>query len=135
MIEKQTIGQRLAWLLLDQNLGINDFADSIKVDGSQFGKVVKDKLGITLKQVMEISSVYGVRTGWLLEGEGPPYKKDKSGSFEPDHLLTIRKQLGTALISLQEAMKTLPGPMGPEIPSAGDLSYRKPGKTKRTEKQ
>jgi hypothetical protein len=136
LTDTQTIGQRLEWLLSELNLGINEFATTIKVDGSQFGKIINNKLGITLKQILEISSVYGVRPGWLIDGELPVYKKEKSGpNMEPDHLLTLRKQISTALVSLQEAMKTLPQPLGPEISVAGDPAFRQSGKTKKTEKQ
>lgn len=61
--------------------------------------------------------------------------KEKSGTIVPDYVSNLRKQISSALVSLQEAMKTLPGPMGPEIGAAGDPAFRKAGKTKRTERQ
>lgn len=93
MTEEQTIGRRLVILLSELKLGITEFASSIGMDGSQFGKILSGKLNITLKQVLEISSKYKVRTGWLIEGEAPIYKNEKSGSWEPDiDLLTLMKK-------------------------------------------
>lgn len=106
MIKEQTIGQRLAWLLSDQKIGITDFAGTIGVDGSQFGKIVNDKMGITLKQVLEISSKYSVRAGWIIEGELPVYKQ-KSGPVEPDfrEVMNQIKEYANGIISLTESKK------------------------------
>jgi hypothetical protein len=122
--------------ILEETMGVGGVvvANAIGLDQSQYSKIKRRKIGITLKQVMEISSRFGVRAGWLIEGEDPMYKNEKSGPGEPD-LQTLRNQISTALSSLQEAMKTLPQPLGPETSAAGDPAFRKPGKTKKIEKQ
>jgi transcriptional regulator with XRE-family HTH domain len=87
--------ERLNVVFANSQKSIQDFAVDIHMDRGQFGKVLNGKMGITLKQLVEISSRYGVRTGWLIDGELPMGKKEKPGSFEPDlQLLTqIRKQV------------------------------------------
>jgi hypothetical protein len=131
--ELEGLTERLNVLFARSQMSIQDFSDKIHVDRGQFGKVLNGKLGVTLKQVLEISSQFKIRTGWLLEGEDPMYKKE-SGPVEPDYQ-TLRKQLSTALFSLQEAIQTLPQPVGPEISAVDDPAFRKPGKTKKTERQ
>jgi transcriptional regulator with XRE-family HTH domain len=131
-----TIGARLKKVQADLNLKVEDMAIKIGMDRGQLGKVLNDKLGVTTKQVLEISSQFGVRTGWILEGELPVYVQKKSGNQElPDHYLpTLSKHVSQAFSNLQEAMKMLPQPMGPEITAVGDAAFRK-GKKNKQEKQ
>lgn len=68
------------------------FARSIHMDQSQFSKIKNDKMGITLKQVMEISSIHAVRSGWLIEGEEPILKGKSDPVKEPDNLLIQLKR-------------------------------------------
>jgi transcriptional regulator with XRE-family HTH domain len=93
LTDNHTISERLTYLLSELKLGKTEFAESINVDGGQWGKVLRGKMKPTLVQILEISSKYGIRTGWIIEGEPPIYKKEKSGSFEPDiDLLTLMKK-------------------------------------------
>lgn len=94
MSDSETINDRLKWLLSDLKIGKTDFAKSINVDGGQWGKVLGGKMNITLKQILDISSTYHVRTGWLIDGELPVYKKEKSGALkQPDlYLLALMKK-------------------------------------------
>lgn len=132
--EYNTIGSRLKKVVKDTGLTIEKFVEPINVDRGQFGKVLKDNMGVTTNQILEISSHYGVRTGWILEGELPVYKKEISGKSMPDNLLTLRRQLNSAIFNLQEAMKTLPVSAGPDISAVRNPAYRQ-GKKKKTEKQ
>lgn len=51
------------------------FADTIKIDRSQFTKIEGGKLTPTIAQLMEISSIFNVSIDWLLTGEGEMFKK------------------------------------------------------------
>jgi transcriptional regulator with XRE-family HTH domain len=85
LIENLTIlgiSERLRALLDLLKKGDQEFADSINIDQSQFSKIKRGKLSITLKQIMEISSYYKVRTGWLLEGEEPIFKEHSKEQWE-----------------------------------------------------
>ncbi len=106
MAENNTIGRRISYIAMTAEMGITEFAESINMDGSQLGKVIAGKMNITLKQVLEITSKYGIRAGWLIEGEGP-MTKEKSGTFEvPDHLLTaVREEAEKMRLSLERIMK------------------------------
>jgi transcriptional regulator with XRE-family HTH domain len=92
--DNQDIVDRLTLLETDRGIGGAVIAKAIGLDQSQYSKIKRRKIGITLKQVMEISSKFGVRTGWLIEGELPIYRNEKSGSLgEPDiDLLTLMKK-------------------------------------------
>jgi transcriptional regulator with XRE-family HTH domain len=93
-VKKETIllGERISELINALKVQDRDFAASIGIDQSQFSKIKNNKLPITLKQIMEIISIYNVRAGWLLDSEGSMFK-EKSGAFQqPDiQLLTQMK--------------------------------------------
>jgi transcriptional regulator with XRE-family HTH domain len=83
------ISKRLRTVVNNSGMTDQDFAQSVNIDRSQFGRILNAKLNITLRQIMEISNQYQVRIGWLLQGEEPMQIKEKSGtSAVPDHLLT-----------------------------------------------
>lgn len=52
------------------------FARSIGIDPSQFSKVKTGEISVTLKQILEISSIYGVRAGWIIKGEMPVFEHE-----------------------------------------------------------
>jgi transcriptional regulator with XRE-family HTH domain len=99
-----SINERLRYVVANTGMTDQDFAATVHIDRSQFGRILRGQLNITLKQVMEISSLYSVRAGWLLEGEGPIYKTEKSDSYKlPDlNLLTQLKEQIDQLISLHK---------------------------------
>lgn len=107
--DNQTITDRLNHLLKELKLGKTEFAESIEVDGGQWGKVLKGNMNATLKQILDITSKYGVRSGWLIDGEGPIYKKQKSGSVEkPDLQAQIKKQIDELRINFDTFVESLP---------------------------
>lgn len=71
---------------------------------------------------------------FVVNDAGRDYEKNPAPVKTPD-LMMVRKQIDTAIVSLQEAMKTLPKPLGPEIGAAHDPAFRQPGKTKKAGKQ
>lgn len=73
-VEKNSIGERLEFLI--NHLGLSDgaFADSISVDRAQFSKIKRNKLGLSQDKCMEISSKYGVSLDWLLAAHGNPFR-------------------------------------------------------------
>jgi len=135
--EISTIEGRLNKIVEDSNLNIQEFAERIGVDRGQFGKVLKGTMGNTLKQILEISSQFGVRTGWILEGEEPMHTKEKSGAFQlPDSLLTqLRNEIETLKINLQRISDLVP--LEQEESSFQEVTFsRSPlGKTQKTGKR
>ena len=115
------IAERLLYLIEDlkqkghvhegKKINSGVFADAIGVNPSQFSRITKNELNITLTQVMEITYIFGVRAGWLIEGEEPMYWSEKSGpSTEPDFkLLTQIEGHAKAIVSLLESK---PAPQG-----------------------
>lgn len=102
------INSRLNLVVKNTGLDIQEFARSVNIERGQFGKVLKGTINITLKQLIEVSSQYKVRLGWLLEGEEPMYAHEKSGTNKaPDHhLLTqIEDYANGILVSLHELKK------------------------------
>jgi hypothetical protein len=137
--------------LTDKRLTNDQLAAFVGVKREHFQKMVNSDQGIDIAKVENLLSRYvlwhyATKLGIDADEALYPSKvwgtllnevhqlNEKSGSGEPD-LQTLRKQISTALISLQEAIQTLPAPLGPEIGAAGDPAFRKAGKTKRTEKQ
>jgi transcriptional regulator with XRE-family HTH domain len=125
-----TIAERLNTIVEMSGLSIQDFAASVKIDRSQFGRILKDKMGITLKQVLEVSSHYGIRVGWIVEGE-EPMLKTKSGAEAPDQKLfaTMKEEIKAMQLSLDRLSKAAVGIVGTEIqagrPATQDLSLDK----------
>lgn len=126
---------RLNEVVEDSGLTITEFAKSINTDRGQFGKVLSGNMGITLKQIIDITSRYGVRAGWLLEGEGDK----KSGPLEvPDSLLTqIENYAQNILLSLKEVRKE-PQPAfqpGTDVAPLPSQTVNLRGKKKTSKKQ
>lgn len=104
------INEKLRYVVSNSGLTDQDFAASVNIDRSQFGRILRGQLNITLKQLLEISSLYKVRCGWLLDDE-PPVYKEKSGSLEkPDQqLLTqLRKEIDVLKASLLRLSDLVP---------------------------
>jgi phage repressor protein C with HTH and peptisase S24 domain len=62
---------RIKELREDEKLSKKDFSAKIGIDNSQYGKIEAGKLTPTIQQIMEISSIFGVSTDWLLTGTAP----------------------------------------------------------------
>ena len=58
-----SISQRIKELLVAKNLSQKEMAIILKVDASQFSKIISGKLQPTLVQLMEISSFFNSRIG------------------------------------------------------------------------
>jgi transcriptional regulator with XRE-family HTH domain len=63
-----SISQRIKKLLVENNLSQKEMAVILKVDASQFSKIVSGKLQPTLIQLMEISSFFKVSLDWICFG-------------------------------------------------------------------
>lgn len=64
------IASRIKVVRLAKKLSSKDFANKIGVDNSQFSKIEHGKLAPTLQQIMDISSIFGVSSDWLLFEKG-----------------------------------------------------------------
>ncbi len=115
------------------------FAQSINMDAGQLSGVKTGKYNLTLQQVFEINSKYNVRIGWLLEGEEPIFKNEKSGSLQmPDSLLTHLKTLQQSLqISLHKLEEIVPYPEPEEENSDQGAAYSefRPDKSRKADKR
>lgn len=118
-IDLHTIGGRLLFLIdklrsmnvltKENKMDSGSFARSIPINESQFSRITQNKLNITLTQVMEISSIYMVRSGWILEGELPIFQNEKSGAqVAPDDVnALIKNEAEKIQISLDRIKKAV----------------------------
>lgn len=89
------------------------FAKSLKIDPGQLSGVKTGKYNLTIPQLLEVNSIYGVRLGWLLEGEKPMFKNEKSGTNKmPDRslLVQLNNELSAAQLSLRKLEESLAFP-------------------------
>lgn len=83
-------------------------AKELNIDASQLSKILKGKLSFTLDQVMDFSSRFKIRTAWLLEGEVPVYKNEKSGERpDADNRLFVLKLTPVELEAVQACLSIL----------------------------
>lgn len=121
-----TFGERLKFLIQelkekgvvtgDGKMNSGSFAISIGVDPSQFSRVTKEEIGLTLNQLLKISEIYEVRTGWLLEGEMPVFKvyeNETGAAATPDHAVLSKEQLEMVRVSLEKLNQVFSAPPSP----------------------
>lgn len=68
------IASRIKEIRESRNMTSKDFATSLKIDNSQYSKIEQGKLMPTLNLLMEINSIYGVSTDWILTGKEDTHK-------------------------------------------------------------
>lgn len=137
MADNQDIVDRLNILEKALDVGGVIIANSIGLDQSQYSKIKRRKIGITLKQVMEISSKYSVRSGWLVEGEEPIFKKEKSGAeYTPDLnlLAQLRKEIEVLKSSLLRLSDLVPSVQEESLDQEVTYDHSSTGKTRSTGK-
>jgi hypothetical protein len=124
------------------------FAESVGIDPSQFSKMKSGDVGITLEQILEISSIYNVSMEWIIAGSGPVFKsstlsinEDDPGyqkttgthGIPADVLTLLQEEVSTMQVSLERIAKVVGVPdesgriTGP--PPMGDLGLDKRKRT------
>jgi len=98
---------RLKELRERNKLTKKDFSSKIGINDSQYGKIEAGKIQPTISQIIDISSIFGVTTDWLLTGENPAETTDRMGEFdfrvvEEINSLKYAKSMQEKIISAQE---------------------------------
>lgn len=63
------IGLRIKELRKEKKLSQKALSEQIKVDSSQFSKIEQEKSHPTIKQLMELSSIFEKSLDWLITGK------------------------------------------------------------------
>lgn len=93
-----SISQRIKELLVAKNLSQKEMAIILKVDASQFSKIISGKLQPTLVQLMEISSFFNVTLDWICFGREHETNADFNINYK--ELAEARKEI----IDMQKKM-------------------------------
>lgn len=97
-----SIGLRIKELRIKKNISIRDLSKEIGIDPSQFSKIEKDKLKLTIPRVVELSSFFNVSTDYLLTGksynteEKPNIYSLKTDNNIPDQSIPLYNLEATA---------------------------------------
>lgn len=88
-----SISKRIKELLVQKNLSQKKMAIILKVDASQFSKIVSGKLQPTLIHLMEISSFFKVSLDWICFGRECEAVDDKVSYTNYKELAEARKEI------------------------------------------
>lgn len=130
------ICERIAFLSKQSGKTQEVLSNELGMQRTQLGRVINGTLNPTLQQVCDISSLFSVRAGWLIDGE-EPMLKEKSGPFQvPDQLVVqLRKQAEDLLVSLHTLSASLDVPEEENVNQASAFPALKQGKSQSNDKR